>query len=98
MKKRKKENGIDRFIEWQEHQYDPGYWTGGRIPPFLLGKRPNKMGYTILVLGFLYLIISIVTGEVIMCLLAPVVIAVGVVLLRPDKKKSGKKSSSKPKK
>ena len=53
MKKRKKENGIDRFIEWQEHQYDPGYWTRGRIPPFLLGKRPNKMGYTILVLGFL---------------------------------------------
>jgi len=98
MKKRKKENGIDRFIEWQEHQYDPGYWTRGRIPPYLLGKRPNKMGYTWLVLGFLWLIISIVSGEVIMFLLAAGLIAVGVVLLRPAKKKSGSKSSSKPKK
>ena len=98
MKKRKKENGIDRFIEWQEHQYDPGYWTGGRIPPYLLGKRPNKMGYTWLVLGFLWLVISIVSGEVIMFLLGAGLIAVGVVLLRPNKKKSGKKSSSKPKK
>ena len=98
MKKRKKENGIDRFIEWQEHQYDPGYWTGGRIPPFLLGKRPNKMGYTYLVLGFLLLISSVVSREVIMFLLAAGLIAVGLVLLRPDKKRSGKKPLSRRKK
>ena len=98
MKKRKKENGIDRFIEWQENQYNPGYWTGGKIPPYLLGKRPNKMGYSYLVLGLLLLISSIVSREVMMFLLAAVLIAGGVVLLRPDKKRSGEKSSSKPKK
>lgn len=24
---------IDEMVEWQEHQFDPGYYTGGRIPP-----------------------------------------------------------------
>jgi hypothetical protein len=24
---------LNDLEEWQEHQYNPGYWTGGNIPP-----------------------------------------------------------------
>lgn len=42
---------IQRFLEWQEKQYLPGYYTGGRIPPIFYGKRPNKLGYLLLLTG-----------------------------------------------
>lgn len=42
---------IQRFLEWQEKQYLPGYYTGGRIPPIFYGKRPNKFGYLLLLTG-----------------------------------------------
>ena len=37
--------------DWQDHQYDEGYYTGGRIPPFLRGTRPNPHGYALLAIG-----------------------------------------------
>lgn len=40
------------FREWQETQYRPGYWVGGKIPPFLKGKRPSKYGHVLLATGF----------------------------------------------
>jgi len=42
---------IQRFLEWQEKQYLPGYYPGGRIPPIFYGKRPNKFGYLLLLTG-----------------------------------------------
>ena len=48
---------IQEFTEWQEKQYLPGYWVGGRIPPFLMGKRPNPYGYVLIATGFLSLLI-----------------------------------------
>ncbi|NIN67266.1 MAG: hypothetical protein GTO63_21720 [Anaerolineae bacterium] len=50
-KRRKRKTSIDDWVEWQDHIFVPGYWTGGRIPPFLLGKRPNKVGYILLAQG-----------------------------------------------
>lgn len=41
------------FREWQEKQYLPGYWVGGKVPPILLGKRPNRFGYVLLAIGVL---------------------------------------------
>ena len=35
--------------EWQDHRYDPGYFTGGKIHPLLKGRRPNKYGYVLIV-------------------------------------------------
>jgi hypothetical protein len=31
--------------DWQDHRYDPGYFTGGNIHPLLKARRPNKYGY-----------------------------------------------------
>ena len=103
MGKRKRQNGIDNFIEWQDNQFNPGYWTGGRMPPFLLGKRPNRMGYSYLVMGILMLLISVSLliaqsffWAAIMFFIACVPIASGIALLRsPKKVKVGRKPSTK---
>ncbi len=39
------------FKDWQDHQYVEGYYTGGRIPPYLRGRRPNPYGYALLASG-----------------------------------------------
>lgn len=44
---------VERFIEWQTHQYDVGYWTGGRIPPLYRADRPNRFGWVLVVSGLL---------------------------------------------
>ena len=33
----KKDDPIGDYVEWTEHRYDPGYYTGGRIPPGIRG-------------------------------------------------------------
>ena len=38
---------------WLDHQYDPGYWVGERVPPIVLGPRPNPLGYLLVLLGSL---------------------------------------------
>ena len=42
--------------DWQDHRYDPGYFTGGNIHPLLKARRPNKYGYVLIIsgLGFLF--------------------------------------------
>jgi len=44
---------VERFIEWQTHQYDAGYWTGGRIPPLYHADRPNRFGRALILGGLL---------------------------------------------
>jgi hypothetical protein len=54
MKKKKTDNDRDNYLrdlaEWNEHQYSPGHWTGGKIPPQakyggrLLGKGIMVLG------------------------------------------------------
>jgi hypothetical protein len=44
------------YTEWIQHRYDPGYWLGGRIPPYLKRKqtkhsRGNPHGYMLLLAG-----------------------------------------------
>jgi hypothetical protein len=48
---------LARWGEWINHQYDPGYWTRGRIPPFFAGRRPNRLGYALLATGVMSLLI-----------------------------------------
>lgn len=42
---------IETFLEWQDHQFDPGHWTGGRIPPLYNAKRPNPFGWVLIIAG-----------------------------------------------
>jgi hypothetical protein len=48
---------IGRLMEWQDHRYDVGYYLGGRIHPILLGRRPNKFGYLLIIEGSAYLLV-----------------------------------------
>ena len=45
------EDPLERIREWQDHRYDPGYFTGGRIDPLLTGGRPNRYGWVLLIIG-----------------------------------------------
>ena len=50
--------------DWQNHQYVEGYYTGGRIPPFLRGTRPNPYGYALLVIGGCFAVMFAVLAAV----------------------------------
>jgi len=58
-KPKEPKSSIDTFQEWQEHQYLEGYYVGGRIPPFYLGKRPNRFGYGLLASGIFFALITV---------------------------------------
>jgi hypothetical protein len=45
--------------EHDEHRYDPGYWTGGRIDPILSVRRPNRYGLFLILGSFLTLGIGV---------------------------------------
>lgn len=62
----KKQNQQDEFTtnvenleEWQNHQYDPYYYTRGRIHPFYKGPQPNKFGYGLIASGLLSVLVTI---------------------------------------
>jgi hypothetical protein len=57
-KPKEHKSSINTFREWQEHQYLEGYYVGGRIPPFYLGKRPNRLGYVLLASGIFFALIA----------------------------------------
>ena len=47
------------YIEWTEHRYDPGYYLGGRIPPYLrrasLGRSARlRASFLLLVFGLMF--------------------------------------------
>ncbi|MBZ4647439.1 MAG: hypothetical protein JG777_2928 [Clostridia bacterium] len=87
--KRKKQNNdyINEFIEWQNHQYDPGYYTGGRIPPYIKKpERPKLFGWTLLIAGICSGLVAIIafihnftTGELLSMLVAGFVITIQIV-------------------
>jgi len=41
-KYKKFENPIGKLKEWQDNQYNPGYYTAGKIPPYV--AIPSKTG------------------------------------------------------
>lgn len=61
-KKLKKDAYINDLNEWQEHQYSPGYFLGGKIPPYLKYSRNNRFaaGYILLVIGLVPLLITVI--------------------------------------
>ena len=34
-KKKNPDDPIGDYVEWTEHRYDPGHYTGGRLSPFM---------------------------------------------------------------
>ncbi len=50
-KPKERQDPIAALEEWHDHQYTPGYYVGGKLPPFYWGKRPNYIGCVPLVTG-----------------------------------------------
>ena len=43
---------MDGLVEWQDHQYDPGHWTGGNTHPiYRRGKGSRRYGYMAIATG-----------------------------------------------
>lgn len=51
--KNKNSDYTEDFKEWQEKQFQPGEYLGGKLPPHL--KWPNRG------LGFLYFLVGVIT-------------------------------------
>ncbi len=49
--------------EWQDHQYDPGYYTGGKMRPILKHPaRPQILGTILLLIGAGVILASVWQG------------------------------------
>jgi len=58
--KSSKTNYIEELKEWQEHQYDPGYYRGGRIHPFhKIPGNPRLYGIFMTFIGLMFLVVLI---------------------------------------
>ena len=74
--------------DWQDHRYDPGYFTGGNIHPLLKARRPNKHGYVLILSGLGFLFVAFFGGDrlwidvVVQIAMALLLIAAGVKLVK----------------
>jgi hypothetical protein len=74
--------------DWQDHRYDPGYFTGGNVHPLLKAKRPNKYGYFLVLSGLSILFLALFGrwyNAVLQMALALLMIAAGVKLSKGTK-------------
>ena len=56
-------DALQDWGDWLDHQYVPGYYTGGRIPPFLRRSgRASPYGYVLVVGGVFTLLAMIVVA------------------------------------
>lgn len=62
MAKKQKADHPSQFLndltDWQEHQYDPGRYLGGNLPPQLKYASENKSGKA---LSIVYIIVGIIS-------------------------------------
>ena len=49
---------IEKMKEWQDHQYDPGYWTGGRMPHFIFTKKYKRFAVVSVIVLMIIWVIS----------------------------------------
>jgi hypothetical protein len=53
---------IEGYVEWTEKMYDPGHYTGGKMPHYLLDKSNWKFMIPVFALGPILLIFGLVRG------------------------------------
>ena len=75
-KKRRDPDPFTQIREAQDHNLDPGYFTGGRLHPLYRSNRPNRVGCVLIAMGGL---IALVVPSMILSTRQPVIgiIAVG---------------------
>ena len=56
-----KDEFLYRLQEWKEHQYDPGHYTGGNIPPVLTHiGRPFVIGWFFIISSILFCALTVI--------------------------------------
>jgi hypothetical protein len=78
---------LDDIKEWNEHQYNEGYWSGGKMPlPLKYGGR--RLGIALTLVGVALIVPSILTfdiGMVIPLLMGIAFVVGGIVRIRGKK-------------
>jgi hypothetical protein len=63
MKEKNNNHYIEELQEWQENQYNPGHYLGGKIPGNLLyAGRPKLVGIMLVIIGIMTLVPIIFVG------------------------------------
>ena len=92
----KKKDYIDEHEEWQRHQFDPGHFTGGRIPVWIKNPGNRKgLGSVLLILGLMYggqTIYTIITApqllpSIFLGFASVIFLLAGITLFRKPRKK-----------
>ena len=106
--KKQERDPLRKYQEWMENRYNPGYWTGGRVPPDVQGvwsTRDRKLvGWVFIassVLGMAYSLRQVTreTADEILVLASLVAIpflAIGVMLVLNLPKPSPKSRKARP--
>ena len=56
-KEKNPDDPIGDYVEWSEHRYDPGHYTGGRLPPTiraaqrLLSSREKRVLLVVIIVA-----------------------------------------------
>lgn len=93
---RTEKNYIDELNEWQNHQYDPGHFLGGKIPIWIREPgRPKLLGASFLITGVIAIVaigysfiskqlgnITEITGSIVYLLFSVLCVLFGIKLLR----------------
>ncbi|MDP4093857.1 MAG: hypothetical protein Q8920_10895 [Bacillota bacterium] len=65
-KARVQDDYIENLIDWEEHQYVAGYYTGGRLHPLYRNPgRPDMLGWIMVITSVLFgimLILAVISG------------------------------------
>jgi hypothetical protein len=51
IKERQEPDPFREIREAQDHRLDPGHFAGGRFHPMFASRRPNRMGWVLIIIG-----------------------------------------------
>ena len=76
-KHNKHDDPIKKLKEWQDNQYNPGYYTGGNIPPYVdIPPKTSLFGKVYKVGARIVGVIYILIGVALICIASTLVILV----------------------
>ena len=79
-KRDKREDPIEKLKEWQDNQYNPGYYTGGKIPPYVgIPSKTSLFGKLYKIGARIVGVIYILMGATLIC-----IAVTGVILVWKD--------------
>ncbi len=53
------EENVEKWQEWQRHQYDPGHYVGKQHPIFANNRRPRLFGWFLVISASIFFVVMI---------------------------------------